>query len=454
MKKTWRLAGLGVLLLGLAGVRPAAATDVHEYRLDNGMKVLVLPDHRAPVAVSQVWYRVGSSYERAGITGISHVLEHMMFKGTARHPAGEFSAIIAANGGEENAFTGRDYTSYYQFLGSDRLPVAFELEADRMRNLTLPEAEFRKELEVVKEERFMRTDDRPEALTFERFNAVAWLNSPYRFPVIGWLEDLDRLTVADLRRWYDRWYQPNNATLVVVGDVDPDAVFALARKTFGAVPAGRVGQVKPRREPRQRGPRRIRIRAPAKVPYVIMGYHVPVLATAGRDDWEPYALEVLANILDGDDSARLSRELVRRQEVAAAAGADYSLSTKYDGLFLLDANPARGHDLAEVEAALADQVRRLREELVSDEELARVKAQAIADDVYQRDSIRRQAITIGVLDSVGLDWRRMDEYVPRIKAVTAEQVRAVARKYLVDDNRTVAELVPLPVADKQAKEAP
>ena len=454
MEKTSGFRRLGALLLGLALALPAAATDVHEYRLDNGMKVLVLPDHRAPVAVSQVWYRVGSSSEASGITGISHVLEHMMFKGTERHPAGEFSRIIAANGGEENAFTGRDYTSYYQFLGSDRLAIAFELEADRMRHLTLPEKEFRKEVEVVKEERLMRTDDQPEALTFERFNAAAWFNSPYRFPVIGWMEDLNQLTVADLRQWYDRWYQPNNATLVVVGDVEPDAVFALAKRHFGAIPPGKVVPVKPRREPRQHGPRRIRIRAPAKVPYLIMGYHVPSLKTAGEDDWEPYALDVLANVLDGGDSARLSRELVRRQEVAAAAGAGYNLSAKYDTLFLLDANPAQGHDLAEVEAALLAQVERLREALVSPEELARVKAQVIADDVYQRDSIRRQAITIGILDTVGLDWRLMDEYVPRIKAVTAEQVRAVARKYLVDDNRTVAELVPLPVDDKQAKETP
>ncbi len=485
MEKTSGFRWLGALLLGLALALPAAATDVHEYRLDNGMKVLVLPDHRASVAVSQVWYRVGSSSEASGITGISHVLEHMMFKGTERHPAGEFSRIIAANGGEENAFTGRDYTSYYQFLGSDRLAIAFELEADRMRHLTLPEKEFKKELEVVKEERLMRTDDQPEALTFERFSATAWFNSPYRFPVIGWMEDLNQLTVADLRQWYDRWYQPGNATLVVVGDVAPDAVFALAKRYFGAIspgkvaplkprqhgprririrapakryfgaiPPGTVAPVKPRREPRQHGPRRIRIRAPAKVPYLIMGYHVPVLKTAGENAWEPYALDVLANVLDGGDSARLSRELVRRQEVAASAGAGYDLSTKYDTLFLLEANPAQGHTLAEVEAALLAQVERLRKALVSPEELARVKAQVIADDVFQRDSIRRQAITIGVLDSVGLDWRLMDEYVPRIKAVTAEQVRAVARKYLVDDNRTVAELVPLPVDDKQAKETP
>ncbi len=430
-----------------------AVGEVKEYRLENGMKVLVKPDHRAPVAVSQVWYKVGSSDEYNGITGISHVLEHMMFKGTKRYPAGRFSDIIAANGGEENAFTSRDYTAYYQFMGSDRLEIAFELEADRMRNLLLPEADFQKERQVVREERFMRTEDKPEALTYERFNAVAYLNNPYRNPVIGWDEDLKALTIDDLRRWYHTWYAPNNATLVVVGDVDPDAIFALAKKHFGKLEPSEPPVVKPRGEPEQRGERRIRIHAPAKVPYVIVGYQVPSLKTA-EQQWEPYALDVLAGILDGGASARFARELVRGQEIAASASAGYNLTAKYQTLFMLDANPTEKHSIDEVEQALYAQIDKLKRELATDAELKRVKAQVIASKVYELDSVQQLAYQMGALETVGLGWRLMDDYPEKIKAVTAEQVREVAKKYLIDRHRTVAVLVPTSVDGEQAKQEP
>ncbi len=429
-----------------------AAGEVREYMLENGMKVLVKPDHRAPVAVSQVWYKVGSSAEHNGITGISHVLEHMMFKGTKSYPAGRFSAIIAANGGEENAFTGRDYTAYYQFMGSDRLETAFELEADRMRNLLLPEDEFQKERQVVREERFMRTEDKPEALTYERFNAVAYLNTPYRNPVIGWDEDLKALTVDDLRAWYETYYAPNNATLVVVGDVDPDAIFGLAKKYFGKLKPSKPPVDKPRGEPEQRGERRLRIHAPAKVPYVLIGYQVPSLKTA-EEDWEPYALDVLAGILDGGSSARLTSELIRKQEIAASASAGYNLTAKYQTLFMLDANPTEKHSIEEVEQALYQQVEKLRSELASDAEMARVKAQVIASKVYELDSVRQLANQMGALETIGLGWQLMDQYPEKIKAVTAEQVRKVAQKYLIEKHRTVAVLVPEDVGNgKQTAE--
>jgi zinc protease len=424
-----------------------AAGEVREYTLENGMKVLVKPDHRAPVAVSQVWYKVGSSNEYNGITGISHVLEHMMFKGTKALPAGRFSAIIAANGGEENAFTSRDYTAYYQFLGSDRLEISFELEADRMRNLLLPEADFQKERQVVREERFMRTEDKPEALTYERFNAVASLNGPYRNPVIGWDEDLEALTVDDLRAWYETYYAPNNATLVVVGDVEPDAIFALAKKHFGKLKGAKPPPDKPRGEPEQRGERRLRIHAPAKVPYVLIGYPVPSLKTAS-EAWEPYALDVLAGILDGGASARLSSELIRKQEIAASASAGYNLTAKYQTLFMLDANPTEKHSIEEVEKALYQQIARLQQELASDAEIKRVKAQVIASKVYELDSVQQLANQMGALETVGLGWQLMDEYPEKVKAVTAEQVREVARKYLIEKHRTVAVLVPEEVGDQ------
>ncbi|ROR34238.1 M16 family metallopeptidase [Inmirania thermothiophila] len=426
----------------LAAFAPwALAGGVAEYRLDNGLKLLVKEDHRAPVVVSQVWYRVGSSYEHDGITGISHLLEHMMFKGTPAHPAGEFSRIIAELGGRENAFTGQDYTAYFQTLARDRLEVAFALEADRMRNLLLPEEELRKEAQVVMEERRLRTEDDPQAFTYERFKATAFLSGPQRIPVIGWMDDLRHVTRDDLLTWYRRFYAPSNATLVVVGDVEPEAVRALAERHFGPVPPAPPPAVKPRPEIPQTGPRRITVRRPARVPLLLMGYKVPALAQA-EPRWEAYALEVLAGILDGGASARLARELVRGREIAASAGAGYSLYDRLPTLLVLEATPAPGHDVAELEAALRAQVRRLREEPVSDEELARVKAQVVAAAVYQRDSVFYQAMQLGIAETVGLGWRAVDEYVPAVRAVTAAQVQAVARRYLTDEGLTVAVLEP------------
>jgi zinc protease len=430
------------MMLGLATALVwADEQKVYEYTLGNGMKVVVQPDHRAPVAVSQVWYKVGSSNEHSGITGVSHVLEHMMFKGTAQYPDGRFSAIIAENGGQENAFTGRDYTAYYQFMGKERLEISFKLEADRMRNLSLPEEDFKKELEVVKEERMMRTEDNPQALTYERFNAVAYFNSPYHHPIIGWMEDLNALNVEDLRRWYDTWYQPNNATLVVVGDVEPKAVLELAKKHFGPIKPGKIGVTKPRLETPQRGERRVYVKATAKIPYLMMGYPVPVVNTA-KEEWEPYALDVLASILDGGSSSRLSRNLVRGQEIASSVGASYSLSNQYQSLFVLTGSPALEKTLVELEKALLGEIKSLQSERVSNAELERVKAEVIAGDTYQLDSVQHLANQIGMLETVGVGWQLIDEYADKIKSVSAEQVREVAKKYLRDDHRTVAELKP------------
>ena len=421
-----------------------AETRAHEFELDNGLKLIVKEDHRAPVIVSQVWYKVGSSYEHDGITGISHVLEHMMFKGTQRHAPGEFSRIVAENGGKENAFTSRDYTAYYQRLEKSRLPVSFELEADRMRNLLLQEEEFLKEVKVVMEERRLRTEDKPTSLTYERHNAVAFTNSSYRTPVIGWMEDLESLTLSDLEDWYQRWYAPNNATVVVVGDVDPEEVVALAKRYFGPLKPSGVAPVKPRGEVRQRGGRRLVVQAPAELPYLLIGYKVPVLLTA-EEQWEPYALEVLAGILDGGDSARLTRTLVRGQQIAASAGAGYNLYDRQERLLLLDGTPTASHTVDELEQALVEQVNLLRKELVDSKELERVKAQVVASAVYELDSIMAQAMTIGKLETVGLDWSVDRKYVERIQAISAEQIRKVAQKYLVDERMTIAVLDPLPM---------
>lgn len=433
------------LALLLTSTLALATGEVHEYQLDNGLKLIVKPDHRAPVMVSQIWYKVGSSYEHDGITGVSHVLEHMMFKGTEHLAPGEFSRIIAEHGGRENAFTSRDYTAYFQSMERSRLPVSFELEADRMRNLLLQPEEVEKEIRVVMEERRLRTEDNPQALTFEQFNATAFLNSPYRIPVIGWMNDLENLTLEDLRDWYRKWYAPNNATLVVVGDVRPDEVYTLAKRYFGPLaPSDDLAAPKSRPEIEQRGTRRIEVKAPAELPFLIMGYKVPVLLTAA-EDWEPYALEVLAGVLSGGNSARLARALVRGQQVAASAGASYNLYGRQESLLTLSGTPASGQDIARLEAALREQVRVLQEQPVDVEELDRVKAQVVAASVYEQDSAFYQAMKIGILETVGLDWRVLDDYVPRVRAVTADQVQAVARKYLRDDGLTVGVLDPQPM---------
>jgi zinc protease len=434
------ITGLVLLMLSVG----LAAADVVEHQLDNGMKVIIKQDRRAPIAVSQVWYKVGSSYEFGGITGVSHVLEHMMFKGTENHPPGEFSRIIAANGGDENAFTGRDYTAYFQTMASDRLEVSFELEADRMRNLKLLPEEFAKELEVVKEERRMRTEDNPQSLAYEHFLAGAYESSPYRNPVIGWMADLDSLQVEDLQDWYRKWYAPNNATLVVVGDVEPDQVIALAERYFGPLKPEQVAKPKPRQEPAQRGNKRITVKVPARQPYLIMGFKTPVI---GKSDeaWEPYALEMLAYVLDGGSSARLSNNLIRGSKLAVTADASYSAFSRLPGMLVMDAVPAPDENVETVEKALLKEIAAFKSTLVSEDEMERVRNQIIAAKVYERDSVFYQAMWIGQLETVGLDWRLADEYVDHLKAVTAEQIRQVAQKYLVEENLSVAELEPLPM---------
>ncbi len=429
-------------LAGIMLVLPQISlAQVHETTLSNGMKVLVKEDHRAPVVVTQVWYKVGSSYEDNGITGVSHVLEHMMFKGTKKHATGEFSRIIAENGGSENAFTGRDYTAYFQQLEKSRLAISFQLEADRMRNLTFPQAELNKEVEVVMEERRLRTEDNPRSLTVEQFYATAFMSSPYQNPIIGWMDDLKSLTVDDLKDWYGRWYAPNNATLVVVGAVKASEVFELAENYFGKLKPSDLKPLKPRLEVAQLGSRNITVKAPAKLPYLLMGYKVPVVNTA-TEEWEPYALEVLAGVLAGSGSARFPRELVREKQIAAGVTTGYDLFARQDDLWVIDATPAEGHSIKELRQAIDKQIKRIKTEPVSEAELARIKAQVVAHKVYEQDSVFYQAMQMGLLETVGAGWQKLDEYPERIRAVTAEQVQAVARKYLVEDGLTVGILEP------------
>ena len=433
-------SALAILLLALSTALHAESR-FYDYTLDNGLRVIVLPDHRAPIAVFQIWYKVGSSYEYEGITGISHMLEHLMFKGTQEFPEGEFVKIIAANGGDQNAFTSLDFTAYYEELEARRLPLAFALEADRMRGLTFDEKELETEREVVIEERRLRTEDNPVSRMYERYNTVAQAASPYRYPIIGWMDDLRRYTLQDIENWYNTWYAPNNAIIVVVGDVEPTTVLDLAEHYFGNIPRSKMPALKTPPEVPPLGERRIDFNTVATTSYVFLGYNVPVINTA-TEAWEPYALDVLVGVLDGGESARLTKDLIKSDVVAAEIGAQYNSFDRLDTLLLIGGIPAPGRTPQELETALGMQVSRLQNELIDPTELERVKNQVIASDIYARDSLTLQAVQIGSLASVGLIPDLMDDYIQNISAVTAEQVQQVSKRYLTADRLTVGELIP------------
>ncbi len=439
----------GMLLALLVGSAQAAVTDV---TLDNGLRVIVQEDHRAPVMVSQVWYRAGSMDEFNGTTGVAHVLEHMMFKGTQTVPPGEFSRRIAAAGGRENAFTSRDHTAYFQQMQKDRLALSMQLEADRMANLVISDALFAKEIQVVMEERRLRTDDQPQSVVYERLMATAYQAHPYRRPIIGWMDDLSNMTGQDARDWYARWYAPNNATLVVAGDVKADEVIALAKRHFGALPARALPPRKPQDEPAQLGEKRIVVKAPAQLSYLLMAWHVPTLK-----DWEqdtaPYALQILAGVLSGNDSARLQKSLVKTRQIAVNASAGYDAVARGPGMFMIDATPAPGKSAAALEKTIREEVRRIQRDGINQAELARVKAQVIAADVYQRDSLFYQAMQLGEYVTAGLPPEALARRADKLRAVTAQEVQAAARQWLQDDRLSVAELDPQPLQAKAQRAA-
>ncbi len=439
----------GIVLALLVGSAQAGVVDV---KLDNGMRVIVQEDRRAPVMVSQVWYRAGSVDEFNGTTGVAHVLEHMMFKGTQDVPPGEFSKRIAAAGGRENAFTSRDHTAYFQQMQTDRLELAMKLEADRMANLVISDELFAKEIQVVMEERRLRTEDQAQSVVYERLMATAYQAHPYGRPIIGWMDDLQHMTAQDARDWYARWYAPNNATLVVAGDVRADEVIAMAKRYFGPLAARPLPERKPQAEPAQIGTKRIVVKAPAKLPYLLMAWHAPALK-----DWEkdtmPYALQILAGVLSGNDSARLQKSLVKTRQIAVNASAGYDAVSRGPAMFMIDATPAAGKTVADVEKAIRAEIDRIKREGISEAELARVKAQVIAGEVYQRDSLFYQAMQLGDYVTAGLPPEALAGRVGKLRAVTAGEVQAAAREWLKDDQLSVAELDPQPLEQKPARSA-
>ena len=440
---TQRITRLAALLLTLS-VPLVAQANPFEHQLANGLRIIVKEDHRAPTAAHMVWYRAGSMDETNGTTGVAHLLEHMMFKGTPTTGAGEFSRLVAAAGGRDNAFTSKDFTAYFQQVPKQKLEQMMQLEADRMRHLTLDQKEFEQEIKVVMEERRLRTDDQPQALLAEQMGAVAFQAHPYRVPVIGWMNDLESMTVQDARDWYERWYVPNNAFVVIVGDVDHQEVFKLAERYYGVLASRPLPERKPQSEPIQTGMRRLTVKAPAELPVVLMAYKVPVIRDVEKDS-EPYALEMLSSILDGHEAARFSKSLIREQRLAVSAGVGYDATSRGPGLFYLQGSPSEGKTRAELEAGFRAEISRLVKEGVAADELARAKAQLVAGQIYKLDSMFAQAMEIGQLETSGISYQMDKRLIEKLQAVTAEQVQAVARKYFQDEQLTVAELDPQPL---------
>lgn len=436
-----------VMFLGVASISLTALADsklpTHEFTLDNGLRVIVREDHRAPVAVSQLWYKVGSSFEAPGNTGLSHALEHMMFKGSSKVGPGQASQILRDLGVQENAFTTDDVTVYYQVFAKDRLPVVLELEADRMATLKLPADEFVKEIEVIKEERRLRTDDNPNSLAYERFKSLVYPASGYHNPPIGWRFDLDRMSIDDLRAWYERWYAPNNAVLVIVGDVTLAEVKKEVELWFGKIAHKPNVVVKQPLELEEPGDRKLTIHVKAQLPTLLMGFNVPSLATAKKTR-EVYALELIAALLDGGDSARLTAELELKNELVSQAGVGYYAVARGDSLFVFSALPnvQKGKTIADVEKGIWRLIDDLKIVPPSAEELEKVRAQLIASLVYSRDSISSQAMTIGMLEAVNLPWQLADKELDELKAVTPQDIQMAAQKYLTRERLTTAYVLP------------
>ena len=435
----------------------AAALAPQQFTLKNGMQLIVQPDRRAPTAVHMVWVRVGAIDEVDGTSGVAHALEHMMFKGSKTVKPGEFSRRVAALGGQENAFTSYDYTGYYQQIPANRLADVMKLESDRFANNQWPDDEFKREIEVIKEERRMRTDDQPRAALMEQLYAATFVASPYHRPIIGWMGDLDSLTPNDVRAFHRQWYVPANAVVVVAGDVDPQRVRALAEQTYGRIPVRAVPTRKPRPEPEQRGIRRIAFKAPAEQAYVALAFRAPSLERIEQmtsTDRDALGLVVLSAVLSGYDGARLDRALRQGEgRVADSANSGASVFGRGPGLFLLTGVPSAGKTAAQVEEGLRAEVARIAKEGVSEAELNRVKTQWAASTIYERDSLQSQASDLGSNWVQGLPLDADARLLALLRQVTPAEVQAVAGRYFGDDQLTVGTLLPQPI-DPNAKRAP
>ena len=421
-------------LFAVSGV--ARATDVHEVILDNGLKILLLEDHKSPAVTFQVWYRVGSRNEKDGKSGLSHFLEHMMFKGTPEVKPEEYSRLIAKNGGRSNAFTSSDMTVYFAIMSREKIGIEIELEADRMANALLGDTYFEPEKKVIQEERRLRTDDNPASALGETASAAAYLVHPYRRPVIGWMDDIQNLTRQDLVDYYKLYYAPNNAFVVVTGDFSTAEILSKIKAAFEKIPRGPESPKVRAEEPPQRGERRVILKKEAELPFIVMFYHAPNLKSP-----DSYALDVLSVVLAGGRSSRLYHPLVYQKRIVRSIDADYgSVSIDPTG-FSVTAQLMPGKEPAAIEREIDNVLQKVKSELVSERELQKAKNQIEAAFVFAQDSIFGQAMKIGYYEIAG-GWRQMDSYLDGIRKVTREDVRRVAKQYLDRDRRTVGVLIP------------
>jgi len=415
---------------------PLDAAQVQEHVLGNGLKVLLLEDHKSPAVTFQVWYRVGARNEKDGKSGLAHFLEHMMFKGTPTTAPEEYSRIIAKNGGRTNAFTSSDVTVYFATMSREKIGIEIELEADRMANALLGDQYFEPEKKVIQEERRMRTDDNPVSALSEATSAVAYTVHPYRRPVVGWMQDILALTRQDLIDFYKLYYTPNNAYIVMVGDFSSPEMLSKITAAFGNIPRGPEPPKVSIEEIEQRGERRLVLKKEAELPFVLNFYHAPNLKST-----DSFALDLLTVVLAGGKSSRFYHDLVYQKRLVRGIDADYSgISIDPAGLSIY-AQLLPGIEPATVEREIERGIEKVKSELIAERELQKAKNQVEAAFVFAQDSIFGQAMKIGYYEAVG-GWRQMDNYLDGIRKVTREDIRRVARQYLVQDRRTVGTLIP------------
>jgi zinc protease len=431
-----KACALAVTCVAVSVAHGAQAPPITEVVLDNGLRILIVEDHRNPIATIQMWYKVGSRNEIPGATGLAHFLEHMMYKGTPTHGKGHFARSVEGNGGQDNAFTSHDVTSYYVNIASDRIDLILGLEADRMRNLLLDPKEINSERQVVAEERRTRTEDDPDGYLSEEFLATAYKAHPYGWPVIGWMSDIQRINPPELRAFYNRYYQPNNALLVVGGDVDTRRVISRARETFGRIPRGPAPPPMDAIEPPQVAERRVVVhKADARAPIVYIGFHVPNYTSKDAP-----ALELLSTILQAGRASRLYRKLVYERRLALSVGGDYTYFSRDPNLFWFSGTPLPGQTPEALEQAIMAEIERVKSEAVPEEELERAKNQIEAGFVWSQDSVYSRAANLARFELAG-SWRNSESFVPLIRRVTAADLQRAARAYFQTDRRTVGLLL-------------
>ncbi|MFC6168468.1 M16 family metallopeptidase [Acinetobacter terrestris] len=424
-----------------AETRSELARTTFETTLKNGLKVIIREDHRSPMVMTQIWYGVGSSDESGNLLGISHVLEHMMFKGTSKVPNDEFTRLSRIYGGRVNASTFTNYTNYYQLYPKTYLPMALELEADRMSNLLLRQQDFDPEMKVVMEERRLRTDDNPRSLAFERFKWIAYPTSHYRQPVIGHMKNLQNIQLEDVKKWYRDWYIPNNAILIIVGDVDSENALLQVQKYFGDIPARKIPARNDVLEFDRVGYRHMELNLPVQVPNLFMAWNVRSLVTA-KNPQDAYALTIIKNLLDSGISSRLQDRLVRDKKVLTAISVSYDPYSRGDSLLSISALPVDGVSLQEAEKAIQNEIDLLKTELIKPEEVERVTAKFVSNLVYSQDDIAGQTKMIGNLEINGLSFRLMDELPKHFETVTPQDIQRVANIYFSRDNLSTLYLSP------------